>query len=493
MLRDAGSLQRIARQARLQRSLHQFVQRYWPVVEPGVEFQDNWHVHAICDHLEAVAHGKIRQLVINVPPRHMKSLLVSVFWPCWVWTWQPTLRWLFASYAQSLSFRDSGKCALILQSDQWKEDWPDWCGLSRCAAGKIENNKLGYRLATSVGGATTGEGGDIVVVDDGLNALEAFSEAEREKANTWLDQAMSTRINDPRTGRRVMVCQRLHEDDPAGHVMKEGTWDALIIRARYEEKDTPVTSLGWKDPRAGKEGELLWKERFDERALKDLEVKLGTYGTAGQLQQRPAPLDGGLLPRKWWKFWKVLPELAGVMISVDCAFKDGAKNDYVVMQAWGWRGANRYLLAQVREKMDMPTTLRTLRNFHATVTAQFKRAVQVVLVEDAANGPAVISMLRAKVAALKGQQAIGSKEARAAAISPTVEAGNVYLPEDSAWVEGFVSECASFPNGAHDDQVDALTQAVNWINLTQVTIDGEIPDASKPNLWKMDDEDDEAD
>ena len=330
-----------------------------------------------------------------------------------------------------------------------------------------------------------------MVVDDGLNALEAFSEAEREKANMWLDQAMSTRLNDPRTGRRVMVCQRLHEDDPAGHVLKENTWDALIIRARFEAKDTPSTSLGWKDPRTV-EGALLWPERFGERELRDLEVKLGTYGTAGQLQQRPAPLDGGMLPRKWWKFWKVLPNLQGICISVDCSFKDGPTNDFVVMQAWGWSGANRYLLAQIRERLDMPKTVSTLRNFHAKITAQYQRAVHATLVEDAANGAAVLATLRSRIPGLKAVTAQGSKEARAAAISPTVEAGNVFLPEGAAWVEDFIGECASFPNAAHDDQVDALSQAVNWINVVQpASFGGTVPDNSAPNIWKFEGAEDE--
>lgn len=462
------------------RSLHGFVKTFWGVVEPGSEFQDNWHIRALCEHLEAVwPKQQIKKLLINMPPRHGKSIIVSVMWPMWLWVQDPSLKFLFASYAASLSFRDGGKCLNLLMSNKFQETFPDWVGLRSRTASKIITGQLGHRIATSVGGATTGEGGDILVMDDLLNALEAFSETERNKANTWMDQALSTRANDPRRSARVMVCQRLHEDDPAGHVLAEGGWDHLCLRARYEPY-VPTTSLGFKDPRT-EEGQLLWPERFSDAAMRDLEHMLGTYGTAGQLQQRPAPLDGGLLPRSWWNWYKQgTIDYVGArsILSVDAAFKDGPGNSYTVIQTWTSRGADKFLVDQIREHMDMPTLLATLRNLCS------KLRPRAVLIEDKANGPAVISTLRREIPGILAVTPDGSKEARVAAISPQVEARNVYLPEGAPWVEDFVAECASFPNARHDDQVDAMTQAVRYLTWNTLA-GGEIPVFGQANRWAL--------
>jgi hypothetical protein len=220
-----------------EQSLYAFVKQAWHVLEPATEYVDGWHIEAMCDHLEAVTDGRIRDLIINVPPRHMKSLSVAVFWPVWVWTRKPGTRWLFCSYAQRLSTRDSLKRRRLIQSPWFRSNWGHMFQLAgdQNEKARFENNHAGYCLATSVDGANTGEGADIIVCDDPHNVRDRESEVMRQNVITWWNEVMSTRLNNPNTGRRVLVMQRLHEDDLCGHLLRKGGWDHLCLPAEYEE------------------------------------------------------------------------------------------------------------------------------------------------------------------------------------------------------------------------------------------------------------------
>lgn len=220
-----------------EQSLHEFVQQAWHVLEPTTKYIDGWHIQAICEHLQAVSDGQIRDLLINVPPRHMKSLTVAVFWPCWVWLRDPQRRWLYSSYAQRLSTRDSLKCRRLIQSPWYQRNWGDRFQLTgdQNEKTRFENDRTGVRLATSVNGSNTGEGAEIIVCDDPHNVRERESEIKREAVLTWWDEVMSTRLNNPKTGARVIVMQRLHERDLSGHVLEKGGWEHLCLPAEYEE------------------------------------------------------------------------------------------------------------------------------------------------------------------------------------------------------------------------------------------------------------------
>jgi predicted phage terminase large subunit-like protein len=477
---------------RAKRSLREFVRQAWPIVEPSTPFVPGWHIDAIIDHLEAVSRGQIRNLLINVPPRHMKSLLVSVFWPAWEWIRFPERRWLYSSYAASLSIRDSVKCRRLIESSWYQRFWRNVFALTsdQNTKGRFDNNRSGYRLATSVGGAVTGEGGDRIVCDDPHNVQEAESHAIRKATVEWFDVAMSTRVNDPKTAAKVVVMQRCHQQDLSGHLLDQGGWEHLCLPAEYEGSSRE-TSIGWLDPR-NDHGELLWPKRFGATEIESLKRSLGSYAAAGQLQQRPSPAEGGLLKRHWWRFWQLpgadfppvvvrLPD--GTLHSVqpvtfhrhdeviqswDCSFKDLATSDYVVGQVWTRSGSDFLLLHQVRAKMDCPATVRAVRQ----ISNRFPTSV-AKLIEDKANGSAVVQMLTHEIAGILPVTPEGGKVARAAAVSPLIEAGNVYLPHPhyAPWVDDFIEECAAFPNGSHDDQVDAMTQALlrwNVVSTQQV-------------------------
>lgn len=443
---------------RAEQSLRIYVKRGWPVIEPATDYLHNWHIDAICDYLEAVTRGELLRVLINMPPRYMKSIAVSVMWPTWEWIRQPHTRWLFSSYSASLSTKHSVDRRNVIQSPWYQERWADRFALAGDQNVKTEfqNDHRGVMVATSVGGSATGKGGDRVVVDDPHNPEEAQSDLQRQAGVRFFKQTLSTRLNDKRKGAIVVVMQRLHEEDVSA-VCKEQGYAHLNLPAEAEERQ--VISLPSGRELIREKGELLWPAREGPAELDAMKVALGSYGYAGQYQQRPAPAEGGILKRAWWKFYTVLPDEAfdEVVQSWDMTFKDTDGTDYVSGQVWGRIGADKYLLDRVHRRMDLPATIKAVRELtEAWPWARRK------LVEDKANGPAVIASLRHEIPGLVAVEPAGSKVARAYAASPEIEAGNVYLPDPTIapWIEEFLAECTAFPNGAHDDDVDSMTQAV---------------------------------
>lgn len=513
------ALKRMNRELAL-RKLHEFVRQSWSIVEPGMPFIDNWHIGAICDHLEAVERGDIRNLLINIPPGHAKSLLVSVFWPAWMWARRPAWRGLFGSYAEQLAVRDSVRCRMLVshpwykknfsQPAEWKLVW------DQNTKGFFKNTATGERMSVSVGSRATGFRGNAVVIDDPLNATEVQSLAALERAIYWYDKAMSTRLNDPRVDVKIVIMQRLHELDLSGHLITSGTYEHLCLPSEFEPKRKTYTFIQkktcscprvarriryidddgdekemevlqecacervrtpfWEDPRT-KPNELLFPELFPQKVLDELKTPhmLGASGFAGQHQQRPAPEEGERFKKVWWRFFRhegdpevgvrpdgcykgaarTLPKLDQIILSLDATFKKGLKTDYVVFQIWGTQKADRYLLDQSRARRTFTETLTEMRR----LVAKWPMAKRKI-VEDKANGPAIIDALQREMSGIVPVEPEGGKEARAAAAQPEVESGNVFLCDGAPWLEEFVEEFAAFPNGAHDDQVDAYSQAM---------------------------------
>ena len=469
--------------------LKEFIKQAWPILEPVTPFIPNWHLDRIAEHLEAVWRCDINDLLINMPPRHCKSIAAAVMFPAFVWTREPSMRWLYSSYAQSLSVRDSVKMRRLIESPWYQARWGHVFQLTSDQNQKIkyENDKSGYRMATSVDGSNTGEGGDILVSDDPHNVKERESDVMREAVLDWWGNVMSTRINDPHKRRRIIIMQRVHEHDLSGHALEQGGWHHLDLPAEYEGGKCVVTGcvFHWdKDPRTV-EGEPLWPARYGKPEIAHLKKELGPYQAAAQLQQRPAPAEGGILKKHWWKYWchpgqedslppvrMKLPDGTCIEIkpvplpyafdrevqSWDMAFKDLATSSYVVGEQWGKKGPDSYCLDQVREQMDFTTTLETVRAFNRTWKRPSEKAV-----EDKANGPAIISVLQSELPGLVPHGVHGDKQSRAAAYAHLPKAGNCYLPHPAIapWVEGFINECATFPNSEYDDQVDTWSQAMD--------------------------------
>lgn len=446
-------------------SLRNFSEDAWRINEAGDPYVDGWHIHAICDHLQAVARGEIRNLLINIPPRHMKSSLVSVLFPAWVWTWDPTRRWMYSSYAQSLSTRDSVKCRNILESSWYRGTFriPWTLADDQNSKQKYVNTAGGYRISTSVGGAVTGEGGDIIVADDPHNVTEAVSPAMRKEALDFWDKAISSRGNNPKTVAKIVVMQRVHDKDLSGHILDKGGYEHLCLPAEYRGK-VYSTSIGWKDPRT-EDGELLWPERFGKTEVAQLRKDMGAREAAGQLDQEPVPEGGIIVQSEWWRFYKTLPErFDQIMDSWDLTFSETEKGSYVVGQKWGKLRADRYLLAQVRRRMGFTDQLAAVLMLQAMAIGS--QTTNGVLVEKAANGAALLTTLQGKVPGLISCKPHGSKPSRAEAVSPQIQAGNVYLPdpETQDWVAEYLKEWAKAPAGEHWDQIDATSQLLlKWL------------------------------
>lgn len=481
LLREKRRRQKVAKVLPIP-EFYTFIRDAWKVVEPATEYVDNWHIGAIAEHLQAVTDGQIRDLLINMPPRFMKSTIVSVIWPVWEWAFKPATRWLYASYALPLSIRDALKSRRVIQSPWYQREYGRVFKLTgdQNQKSRYENDSTGYRIATSVGAAATGEGGDRLVVDDPHNVKQSLSDPLRQMAVDWMDQTWSTRRNDPKKSTRVVVMQRLHEQDVSGHVLEQGGWEHLCLPNEYEPK-VYVTGIGWSDPRTV-DGALLWPERFGSTEVTSAKTTLGSYGYAGQHQQRPTPRGGGMFKRSWWKYYTsaTLPKMVRIEQYIDSAFKDGVANDYSVIETWGTNGQGDYYLLDLwRGKVEYPDLIKAIHTQHAkwhTAT----RPVAIVI-EDKASGQSALQTLRRPSPQLDGtalpalpvipfpqpgnqqqeQLAKLSKVARADGVTPLVEGGRVHLPTKAEWLDDYIAELERFPHGAHDDQVDPTSMALS--------------------------------
>lgn len=468
-------------------SLYEFVKQSWHVVEPGVPFMESWHIEEICEHLEAVSAGEIHRLLINIPPRHSKSTIVSVMWPAWEWITDPAQKFLCASYSGTLSTRDNLKTRRLLQSPWYQERWGHMFKFAgdQNAKQRFENDKTGYRLATSVGGTATGEGGSRLILDDPHGAQAAQSEAMRESDLEWFDMVWSTRLNNPKTDAMVTVMQRLHERDISGHILNDiKGWEHICIPAEWDGRHRK-TILGAYDPRKVK-GELICPDRFGDKEITMLKQLLGEYGTAGQLQQDPAPVSGGILKTKHFGLWSAddgLPPFEYILQSYDCAFTEKTTGDPTACTVWAMfthKGErNAMLIDAWDEHLSYPDLrAKAIKDWTTEYGGMSKesphsraRRPDRILVEAKASGQSLLQDLRlAKVPAVGYNPGKADKISRAHQAAPTLELGLLWIPESKknrgqpvSWSAAFLKQLAKFPVAEHDDYVDTFTQAVIYL------------------------------
>ena len=479
-----------ARAERAKRRLFNFFVDYaWPVLQPGTAYSDNWHVHAICEHLEAVTSGEIKRLLINMPFRMLKSTLVTQTWPAWEWLSHPSIQYLSASYSKDVATRDAVDSRRIIESDAYQRSFGHQFRMTsdQNVKTRYENDKKGTRTTTSTESAGTGFGGNRILVDDPVSALQADSDVDREQSIEWWKGTASTRLNNPKSDAIVVVQQRLNVDDLSGYILAEEMglgWVHLVLPMRFDPALRKTTSLGFVDPRT-RRGELLSPDRLPESVVSEMESRLGKYHTAAQLQQNPTPREGVIFKKSDWNYYQVPPaqiakNMDEIIWSWDCAFKGSLGSDNVAGLCIGRRGADKYLLARVSEKMTFSKTLTQVVNCRNSPS--FIKKTVAVLVEDKANGPAVIDTLKDRVPALLPITPQGGKVARANSVQPQHEAGNFYLPSPDIpgceWVEEVVDLFSRFTGaaGGQDDDVDAWTQGVQWFNTREsVAVDSPEP------------------
>lgn len=440
------------------RSLANFAKQAWPILEPATPLKWGWAVDSICEHLEAVTRGDIKRLLANVPPGSMKSLLVSVIWPAWEWgpVGIPEKRFIGTAHKQDLAVRDSTKCRRLITSDWYQRLWPLKLTGDQNAKTKFENEKTGFREAMAFT-SMTGARGDRVILDDPHSVDDANSAAKLHADIVTFREALPSRVNNEDSA-IIIIMQRLAVGDVSDVAVELG-YDHLCIPMRYEHGRSKHV-VGPGDPRTV-DGELMFPERFSETQVQELESSLGSYAVAGQLQQRPSPRGGGILKTSWFKFYETPPSFKYRLIFADTAQKTGEQNDYSVFQCWGYPGdGTAYLVDMVRGKWEAPELLATGRAFwnkHKSVNQSPLRAFKI---EDKVSGTGLIQTLKREAVPVKPIQRDRDKVTRAMDVAPTAEAGCVYLPSNAPYLSDLLSELESFPNAAHDDQVDPLMDAI---------------------------------
>jgi predicted phage terminase large subunit-like protein len=465
-----------------------FFREVWKVLEPGRELVWSWHYEMICEYLWLIREGLFKQqfgdalgLIINVPPRTAKSTLITVAFPVWCWLKHPERRFMCASYSGALAIEHSVKRRDLILSDWFATHFGARFRLKSDANQKMsfDNDRTGQMIATSVGGTATGKGGDVLIIDDPIDPEQAASDVERTKANTWIDTTVRTRRNNPASDVMIMVMQRLHEMDPTGYVMNQhpGKWVHVKVPLQstlVADNDGKLHEETHIFPVSGEVltrevGNVLEPKRFPAHEVKSLQVTRLVW--AGQYQQEPAPLEGNMIkvadvmyyggkdPNTGADDIRLPARFDMVITSVDCAFKDLKTSDYVAIYTVGVRGPDRFVLNLVLDHLDEPAT-------EEITLIEAKRGAYKaahVLVEDKANGPAVIKALKKKIAGVHAIEPEGGKIARMFVACGAWQSHNWYLPRNASWVAAHIKSLTQFPNNAYDDDVDAMTQVEAWL------------------------------
>ena len=476
-----------------QRSFIAFLMRAWPEVTAGELVSWNWHLDAIAYELDRVARGENRRLIVNLPPRNGKSKLISVIWVAFMLGRDPTLNFVCVSYSNELSGKLARDCLSIMQSD-WYRGLFRGTNVSRkrSASWDFETTRGGGRLATSVSGTLTGRGGDIIILDDVIKPEDATSDVARTNLNNWFQSTLSSRLNDKATGAILCVMQRLHQFDLSGTLLDTGGWAHLSLPATATENEVIKLTRGRVHVRSP--GDVLHAEREPRTVLDELKAAMGSAAFNAQYQQEPTPAEGNLFRREWIHYYDpaALERGYGMVIqSWDTAIKTGLANSCSVCITAIVRGMDIYILDIWRSRVEFPELKRK-----AVELAQQNRP-DTILIEDKASGQQLLQELRAVhehgVPRPLGRQPDSDKLTRAAGVTGMVEAGQLHLPEKASWLSDFETELMSFPNGRHDDQVDALSQLMGYARQTYTYRHSVGSPPEVPDPYDEEDDDDDYD
>jgi predicted phage terminase large subunit-like protein len=486
-------------------SLKRFIHRAFQTVAPAQTFHHNWHIDAMAWHLEQCASGEIKRLLITLPPRNLKSHCASVAFTAWLLGHDPTRRIVCASYSADLASKHARDSRTVMESSWYRRAFP---GTILSAEKKAEmdfmTTRQGFRYSTSVGGTLTGRGGNFLIIDDPLKPEDALSEAKRSAVNEWYDRTLYSRLDDKRKGVIILIQQRLHLEDLAGHVTKQEKWVHLDLAAIAESEQT--IAIGPHQTHLRKVGDLLHPARESEAELAQTKAVLGSRNFSAQYQQNPLPLDGEAIKWHWFCAYDVVPERQSadeIIQSWDTAYKAKELSDYSVCTTWLACGNRYYLIDVLREKLLYPE-LRKIVTEHA-----LRHHADVVLIENKGSGISLIDDLRQEnKTAMPTPIACdfqGDKLTRMATQAAKIEAGQVLLPRSAPWLDDFRTELLQFPYGRHDDQVDSLSQFLNWMHKRKASFSWDMgwdtydsrwsglmpqpplaPPAPKPNVYVVD-------
>jgi predicted phage terminase large subunit-like protein len=437
--------------------LHAFALKSFEILNPGSVIDNNWHFEAISGAFERSMKRVTTRLIVNAPPRSLKSFFGSVVLPAYGLGRYPTRKYICVSYSQDLASKLSLDCRRLMQSDPYKDLFPAVV-LEKSTETELQTHLGGFRYATSVGGTLTGRGADDLIIDDPLNASEAFSEASRKRANEWFAHSLISRLDRKLDGTITVIAQRLHPEDLSGILLEQGGWEHLKLPAiaptdiRFRLRST---SFEWKA------GEPLQEIREPLSVLQRLKAELGSAMFSAQYLQEPVPEGGNMLKREWLREYDHAPVRENgdrIVQSWDTAIKALDTSNYSACLTFLVRNGNEYYLLDVlREKLEF-ADLRSRVRDHAA-----KFAADTVLIEDKASGSSLIQYAKKDaVQGVIGVQPEADKKTRMYGQTPKLEAKSLIIPKSATWRSDFLQEYLIFPGGRYDDQIDALSQFLIW-------------------------------
>jgi predicted phage terminase large subunit-like protein len=452
----------------LARDLMSFVERSFHELHPQRPFLPAPYIEMIAAKLEACRRGEMNRLIVNLPPRSLKSHCASVAFVAWYLGHHPAGHAICASYGQDLSDKFARDCRIVMNSTWYRGLFATRLS-ERQAAHDFKTTEQGTRLATSVGGVLTGRGADLIIIDDPLKPDDALSESKRRSVNEWYDNTLLSRLNDKAKGCIIIIMQRLHQDDLVGHVLEQENWEVLSFPAIAEENETHVIeSLLGRRLFERRAGDALHPERESLVALANIRQTVGEYNFVSQYQQQPIPPGGAMVKTEWLRFYAAGEQPAKfgrVVQSWDTANKASDLNDFSVGTTWGVKEKTFYLLDVFRKRLNYPDLKRAVRE------CARRHKANTILIEDKASGTQLIQDLKSEglfgVAAYEPPSGT-DKIMRLHAQTATFENGHVFLPRQASWLGDYISELTGFPGSKFDDQVDSTTQALAYLRGSDV-------------------------
>jgi predicted phage terminase large subunit-like protein len=437
----------------MRRDLVAFVRRSFETVVPGESLRLNWHIRAMAHVLEQVRRGKIKRLIITIPPRHLKSITTSVAFPAFLLGHDPSAKIICVSYSADLAIKHARDCKAVMTSSWYRRIFPGMRISEKNTELEAVTTKCGYRLATSPGGTLTGLGGNYIILDDPMNPKQAMSKLQRKSVIQWFGNTLLSRLNDKSQDVIIVVMQRLHVDDLIGALLEQGGWYHLDLSAIADAPEK--VSIGPNKFHRRKAGDLLHPAFEPAHILQEIKARMGMMDFSAQYLQRPIPAEGNLIKREWIKLYRALPEKKPgdyMVISWDTAMKPTEISDYSVGTIWHVQGDNCYLIDLVRGRFDFTELKRAVMHQRARWLDAH------ILIEDKGSGTSLIQELRREQVNTISITPDTDKVTR-----PRFESGSVHFPENAPWLDDLISELLGFPEGRYDDQVDSISQALAWI------------------------------
>lgn len=423
----------------------------------GQIMEDNWHIPVIANLGMRMARGEAKRSILTMPPRYLKSYMMTVAYPAWRLGRDPRAKVICCSYGGDLAEKFAGDTLRLMRSDWYRQTFPNTViNPSKASKADFETTAGGYRFASSVGGTLTGRGADLIVIDDPLKASEAYSDAAREACVAWFNNSVRTRFNNPMKGQLIVVAQRLHAEDLPGVLIETGGWEEVMIPATQWQDTCYDLGPELKQVLA-RAGRILQPERQNEEYLVQLRREMGEQDYEAQFNQRPLPPGGATFRMEWLKRYDERPSPAKIMAIVqswDTAYEDNETNDYSVCTTWAICGDGFYLLDVWRDRpkfFELEKKVYELRQ---------RWRAHIVIVERAGAGLSLVQNIRDRdrhlwIQHLKPE---GSKQSRAEQQSPKFEQGKIWLPREAPWLATYEKELMAFPHVKHDDQVDSTVQ-----------------------------------